>query len=267
MAISPLTNERNILEQISQGNERAFTKLFFWYARPVAAFVQKLTGTSDLTEEIIQDVFVIIWQRRQTLQQIEHFHNYLFILCRNHTFAVLKKWRHNVFINWGLSTSNGFMPNWKHLITPQPIIVNSSTVSSKNYRSSSARLIPSAAISGLSQKVLDSFASLVAQEPGLPPEMYYMAAGRLTKAVQETPNNYVTWSILAQAYANLNEPDKAMQIQEKVIALFRNDTSKSKEEAEKDMIAKAGERLIKKLEEYKTLKEKKDILLKSLSLN
>jgi len=91
MAISPLTNERNILEQISQGNERAFTKLFFWYARPLAAFVQKLTGTSDLTEEIIQDVFVIIWQRRQTLQQIEHFHNYLFILCRNHTFAILKK--------------------------------------------------------------------------------------------------------------------------------------------------------------------------------
>jgi len=120
---------------------------------------------------------------------------------------------------------------------------------------------------GGGQKLLDIFASLVAQEPGFPPSMYYMAAERLTKAMQKTPNNYMTLSVLAQAFANLNEPEKAIQIQEKVITLFRNDTSKAKEEAEKDMIAKAGERLTKKLEEYKTLKEKKDILLQSLSLN
>ena len=91
MAIKPLPNEHVLLAKIAGGDQRAFKELFEWYARPLGEFVLKLTHSNLITEEIVQDAFVKIWLRRETLTAIENFSSYLYILCRNHTFAVLKK--------------------------------------------------------------------------------------------------------------------------------------------------------------------------------
>lgn len=91
MALKPLHNETELLDKITRGDQRAFTELFKAYARPLATFVQTLTSSTEITEEIIQDCFVKIWLRRGSLDQIESFTGYLYILCRNHTFAQLKK--------------------------------------------------------------------------------------------------------------------------------------------------------------------------------
>ena len=91
MAIKPLDNEKLLLAKIAKGDQRAFTDLFEGYARPLATFVQSLTASTEITEEIIQDCFVKIWQIRENLETIENFSGYLYILCRNHTLAQLKK--------------------------------------------------------------------------------------------------------------------------------------------------------------------------------
>lgn len=91
MAIKSPEHETDLLAKTAQGDEHAFTTLFHWYSRPLGEFVIKLTHSLDITEEIIQDVFVIIWQRREKLLSISNFSSYLYILCRNHTFLVLKK--------------------------------------------------------------------------------------------------------------------------------------------------------------------------------
>ncbi|RZM10897.1 MAG: RNA polymerase sigma-70 factor [Pedobacter sp.] len=91
MAIKPLINERELLAKIAGGDQRAFTDLFEGYARPLAAFVQTLTSATEITEEIIQDCFIKVWQKRESLESIENFSGYLYIMCRNHTLAQLKK--------------------------------------------------------------------------------------------------------------------------------------------------------------------------------
>ena len=91
MAIKPLFNENELLKKIAQGDQRAFTILFQWYGRPLGEFVLKLTGSQQATQEIVQDAFIKIWLRRKTIFEIQHFSNYLFIICRNQAFAVLKK--------------------------------------------------------------------------------------------------------------------------------------------------------------------------------
>ncbi|WP_182953748.1 RNA polymerase sigma-70 factor [Pedobacter gandavensis] len=91
MAVTPLENEIYILKKIAEGDERSFAELFHWYAKPLAEFVFKLTDSIDITEEIIQDSFIKIWVRRETLTDISNFSGYLYILCRNETFLVLKK--------------------------------------------------------------------------------------------------------------------------------------------------------------------------------
>ena len=109
-------------------------------------------------------------------------------------------------------------------------------------------------------QLLDIFARFVVEQPGLEIDMYYDAVRQLQDAVQREPNNYLVQSFLAQGYARLNEPDKAVLIQEKVLARFQDDV-KSKPEEEQKMIGMAQKRIESKLEEYKKLKEKKAALL------
>jgi RNA polymerase sigma-70 factor (family 1) len=91
MAIKPLKNEAALLAKIAQGSERAFTELFEAYYGVLGEYVMKVTKSLDVAEEIVQDTFVKIWLKRWDLPNIEHFSNYLFILCRNRTMDYLRK--------------------------------------------------------------------------------------------------------------------------------------------------------------------------------
>ncbi|WP_316750624.1 RNA polymerase sigma-70 factor [Pedobacter gandavensis] len=91
MAIAPLSNEAELILKIHQGDKRAFTILFEWYYKSLAAYIFKLTESIEITEEIVQDVFIKVWLKRETLPGISSFSNYLFILSRNKTLNQLRK--------------------------------------------------------------------------------------------------------------------------------------------------------------------------------
>lgn len=91
MAVNPHPNESELLLKIADGNESSFTTLFYHYYKPLGRFVFNMTHSLQLTEEIVQDAFVKIWLRRENLSAINSFGNYIFVLCRNETFAQLKK--------------------------------------------------------------------------------------------------------------------------------------------------------------------------------
>lgn len=91
MAIKPLPNEQDLLAKIADGDESAFSEVFNWYYQGLGQAIFKLTESITLTEEIVQDAFVNIWLRRASLTQIDNFSGYLFVICRNQAFTVLKK--------------------------------------------------------------------------------------------------------------------------------------------------------------------------------
>ena len=53
--------------------------LFDQYHQQLAHFVFSVTRSRELTEEIIQDVFVKIWEERRSLPELKSFSAYLFI--------------------------------------------------------------------------------------------------------------------------------------------------------------------------------------------
>jgi len=91
MAIKPIPNESELIQQVTLGSEKAFTKLFDGYYKPLGEFVFRLTESIELAEEIVQDVFIKIWTNRGGLIEIESFSNYIFILSRNQTYNCLRK--------------------------------------------------------------------------------------------------------------------------------------------------------------------------------
>lgn len=85
------SDERNLLQLVAEGDEKAFRSLFDKHHPKLGGYVFRLTNSYELTQEIVQDAFVKIWSNRHTLRDINNFDAYLFTIARNHTFNVLKQ--------------------------------------------------------------------------------------------------------------------------------------------------------------------------------
>ncbi|SMG16504.1 RNA polymerase sigma-70 factor [Sphingobacterium psychroaquaticum] len=91
MLVVPLHDEVLLLQQLAVGNQRAFKKIFDHYHQPLASYVYQVTESVTVSEEIIQDIFVKIWLKREEMSTIASLKDYLFILCRNRTIDALRK--------------------------------------------------------------------------------------------------------------------------------------------------------------------------------
>ncbi|HEY0298682.1 MAG TPA: RNA polymerase sigma-70 factor [Arachidicoccus sp.] len=89
---SPDVNmEKALFVRIAQGDEKAFREIFDTYRTKLFSFVLQMTSAADVSEEIVQDVFLKIWTSRQKMGAVENPANYIFILTRNKTMDCLRK--------------------------------------------------------------------------------------------------------------------------------------------------------------------------------
>lgn len=73
----------NILEQLSNGDERAFEQLFRAFYAPLCGYANKLLKSSDDAEEVVQAVFFKLWERRADLQIETSFKAYIYRAVHN----------------------------------------------------------------------------------------------------------------------------------------------------------------------------------------
>lgn len=83
-------SEQELLHLITKGDEDAFTTLFNNYRNKIYSIAYELTESTVIAEEIVQDTFLKIWIRRETLEDVTHFKAYLFTIARNYVFSALK---------------------------------------------------------------------------------------------------------------------------------------------------------------------------------
>lgn len=91
MPTGTLHNEAELLQLIAQGDEGAFKKLYDFYRNKLYSVAVRLTRSIPVAEEIVEDVFLKIWLRRNTLTDIQNFSAYLFTITRNEIYRVLKQ--------------------------------------------------------------------------------------------------------------------------------------------------------------------------------
>ncbi|MEP6949432.1 MAG: sigma-70 family RNA polymerase sigma factor [Ginsengibacter sp.] len=93
-------NEKELIELIAKGDEFAFAKLVNNYKNKIYSIAFKLTKSSVIAEEIVQDVFLKIWLKRATLTGIQNFDAYIFIVTRNNVYKVLKEIAQNYSVTF-----------------------------------------------------------------------------------------------------------------------------------------------------------------------
>jgi len=84
------STERNILKGIRAGDQAALRKLFDLYYRDLVIFSAKMVVNTAVAEEMVEDVFIRIWQNREELDLSVSFKSYLFASVKNRSINYLK---------------------------------------------------------------------------------------------------------------------------------------------------------------------------------
>ena len=91
MFTDKLFDEAETISLVTQGDECAFGKLFEHYRDRIYGVAFRLSHSTTIAEEIVEDVFLKIWLKRADLMEIQNFSAYLFTITRNDVFKVLKQ--------------------------------------------------------------------------------------------------------------------------------------------------------------------------------
>jgi len=71
--------------------DEQFKALFNQFKRPIHDYIRTITGSSDIAEEMTQDVFVRLWRKKGSFNEIENMDNYIFRIARNECMRYFKK--------------------------------------------------------------------------------------------------------------------------------------------------------------------------------
>jgi len=84
-----VTNDSDLLSQLAEGNEYALRNLYNCYWKKIYEFTLYKVGHQDTAEDIVQDIFIDLWHRREHLT-IERLEPYLIRAARNRIIDVIR---------------------------------------------------------------------------------------------------------------------------------------------------------------------------------
>lgn len=91
MYVDETKSERILILDLNKGNEQAFRKLFDTYGNDIYTYSLSLLKSPDSAKEIVQDVFLKVWLKRETINPDQSFKSWVFTIARNLSFNVLQK--------------------------------------------------------------------------------------------------------------------------------------------------------------------------------
>ena len=90
MPIKSIHNEAELLSGIAKDDEKSFAELFYGYHQSLGEYIFLITDSREMVKEIIQNVFIKIWEVRLTLPEIQNFKSWLFITTRNYILNAIR---------------------------------------------------------------------------------------------------------------------------------------------------------------------------------
>ena len=80
--------------QVEKSNQRAFEDLYRLFFSRLFNFSMLYVHTKEAAEEIVNDIMIKIWNKRDHISSIENLETYLFVAVRNHSLNYLQKYSH-----------------------------------------------------------------------------------------------------------------------------------------------------------------------------
>ncbi|MEP6681863.1 MAG: RNA polymerase sigma-70 factor [Parafilimonas sp.] len=118
---------QQLQQQLADNDEAALKDLYDAFADKLFHFAYAIVHSKETAEEIIEDVFIKVWQKRLHIATIENLAVYLFITTKNISCNYLRKYnRKNICLD-ELS-----LPYYYINVSPEDLLITSETLQSIN---------------------------------------------------------------------------------------------------------------------------------------
>ena len=91
MAIKPNYTERDLIRELKAGDRKAFQEIFDAYSERLFHFAYSYLKDVNETEEIVQDVFLRLWEIKSEIDEEKSFKSFLSKITVNKVFNHLKR--------------------------------------------------------------------------------------------------------------------------------------------------------------------------------
>ena len=97
------TTEEELVIDFQKGDDLAYATLYNRYKKQVYAFCFKMVMDEDNVKDIVQEVFLKMYEHRLQLAHPEHFRSWLFMIARNQCMTFYRDRRKNTTIDEDLN--------------------------------------------------------------------------------------------------------------------------------------------------------------------
>lgn len=84
-------DEKELLMQLREGNAQALDYFYHQYSLRIYRKLLKMVRVETIAEELVQDVFVRIWDKRHQIDPDRSFRSYLFTIAQNLVYDLYRK--------------------------------------------------------------------------------------------------------------------------------------------------------------------------------
>ncbi len=109
--IQSLHTDQQLLARLQNDDKRALEILFKTYYTPLLRFAKNILKNEEQAEDIVQEVFLKIWDKRNDIKITTSFKAYLYMAVRNFCFNTLKTNERKHWLNDDLENDQQFSVN------------------------------------------------------------------------------------------------------------------------------------------------------------
>ena len=90
-----MDERKSLLYALMDGDQQAFRSIIDLYGKDLYHLALGYVRLREVAEEIVEDVFIEVWNGRHCLDTVREFKSWLLVLVRNRAISYLRQCRHN----------------------------------------------------------------------------------------------------------------------------------------------------------------------------
>ncbi len=91
-------NDQELISLLQQGDEGALRPIYNKHISQLHYFILRTAKSKQFTEDIVQDVFIKVWENRMQIDCEQPFKPYLYTIAKRHLLNLLKRVQHETYI-------------------------------------------------------------------------------------------------------------------------------------------------------------------------
>ncbi|PWG80308.1 RNA polymerase sigma factor [Pararcticibacter amylolyticus] len=91
-------SEKELICLLQEGHEGALRSLYDIHVKKLHYFILRTAKSRQLAEDVVQDVFIKIWETRLLIDPQQPFKTYLYTIAKRHLLNLLKRLQHETGI-------------------------------------------------------------------------------------------------------------------------------------------------------------------------